>query len=286
MATKFKEIEGYEITNWHNYNPPSIDQINLLHIEQNIELNRETINAIIRRLGAVPESGLSKEDQAIYDNSIYKTLIDHKNLIAQLDDKKLDKTIYNDEIKKIQSQIDNRLRKDIDDSSNFGYTFKKLALTQTLSVGTTSTFSGDVTMSSALTVTGKVYANDGLETTTFKATDNVTLSKALSVTGATTLSGGATIKNGATITGTLTVDKLVVTGAIECASGITCTGGSISIKEGSLTAKGSLTTTEGELRTNKNYINMAYGQNIKHTLWVQGAVPSLGGGDAVIVTVQ
>ena len=257
-----------------------------LHLEQNIELNRETINAIIRRHVAVPESGLSKEDQAIYDNSIYKTLIDHKNLIAQLDDKKLDKTVYNDEIKKIQSQIDNRLRKDIDDSSNFGYTFKKLALTQTLSVGTTSTFSGDVTMNSALTVTGKVYANNGLETTTFKATDNVTLSKALSVTGATTLSGGATIKNGAAITGTLTVDKLVVTGAIECASGITCTGGSISIKEGSLTAKGSLTTTEGELRTNKNYINMAYGQNIKHTLWVQGAVPSLGGGDAVIVTVQ
>ena len=286
MATKFKEIEGYEIVNWHNYNPPSIDQINLLHIENNIKLNRDTINAIIKRLGEMPDSGLSKEDQAIYDNSIYETLIDHKNLIAQLDKDKLDKNTYNEQIVEVQNKITNRLRKDMDDSSEFGYKFKKLELTQTLTVGTTSTFSGAVTANSTLSVAGKLTANGGLETTTFKATDNATLSKTLSVTGATTLNGGATIKSGATVTVTLTVDKLVVTGAIECASGITCKGGSISINEGSLTAKGSITTTEGELRTNKNYIKMAYDQNIKHTLWVQGAVPSLGGGDAVIVTVQ
>lgn len=283
MATTFKEIENYIKTNWHNYNPPSIDQINLLHIEDNIELNRDTINEIIKRLGVVPESGTTTEDQKVYDSSVYDTLINHKNLIKQLQNDKVDKTTYNTDKANLQAQIDNRLRKDQDDVSKFGYTFKKLTLTDSLSVGTTSTFSGAITASSTLAVAGKLSANGGLETTTLKATGATTLTNTLNVSGAATLTKGLTVSGGEKVTGTLTVDNLVVTGGISC-NGAGTFGGNISCYE--LTANRQVTVNcvdNGNFWVKKNYIEM--GNSAEHRLWVQGANVSLRNGDALIRTV-
>lgn len=283
MATTFKEIENYIKTNWHNYNPPSIDQINLLHIEDNIELNRDTINEIIKRLGVVPESGTTTEDQKVYDSSVYDTLINHKNLIKQLQNDKVDKTTYNTDKANLQAQIDNRLRKDQDDVSKFGYTFKKLTLTDSLSVGTTSTFSGAITAGSTLAVAGKLSANGGLETTTLKATGATTLTNTLNVSGAATLTKGLTVSGGEKVTGTLTVDNLVVTGGISC-NGAGTFGGNISCYE--LTANRQVTVNcvdNGNFWVKKNYIEM--GNSAEHRLWVQGANVSLRNGDALIRTV-
>lgn len=279
MATKFSEIEEYITTKWYNYNPPSIDQINLLHIEDNIKLNRDTINEIIRRLGAVPESGNSSENQNIYDSSIYDTLISHKDLIKKLQNDKLDKTTYNSGKADLQAQIDNRLRKDQDDVSSYGYTFKKLALTETLSVGTTSTFTGAVTAKSTLTVSGKLSANGGLETTTLKATGATTLTNTLNVSGATSMSGGLTVTKGGNITGTLTVDNLVVTGGISV-SGAGSFGGNVTCKN--LTASSGV--TGNTVTTKQNYITL--GASGEHILYVQGSNASLRGGDALIKTVS
>lgn len=283
MAATFKEIENYIKVNWRNYNPPSIDQINLLHIEDNIELNRSTINEIIRRLGKTPEGGTSVENQKIYDDSIYSTLINHKDLIKQLQNDKLDKTTYNTDKQNLQNQIDNRLRKDIDDVSTYGYTFKKLTLTDSLSVGTTSNFAGAITAGSTMTVAGKLTANSGFETTTIKASGAVTLTNTLSVSKAATISGGATISNGAKITGTLTVDNLVVTGGISC-NGAGAFGGNLSCYE--LTADRQVTVNcvdNGNFWVKKNYIEM--GSTAEHRLWVQGANVDLRNGDALIRTV-
>lgn len=283
MATTFKEIENYIKTNWHNYNPPSIDQINLLHIEDNIELNRDTINEIIKRLGVVPESGTTTEDQKVYDSSVYDTLINHKNLIKQLQNDKVDKTTYNTDKANLQEQINNRLRKDQDDVSKFGYTFKKLTLTDSLSVGTTSTFSGAITAGSTLAVAGKLSANGGLETTTLKATGATTLTNTLNVSGAATLTKGLTVSGGEKVTGTLTVDNLVVTGGISC-NGAGTFGGNISCYE--LTANRQVTVNcvdNGNFWVKKNYIEM--GNSAEHRLWVQGANVSLRNGDALIRTV-
>ena len=282
MATTFKEIENYIKTNWHNYNPPSIDQINLLHIEDNIELNRDTINEIIKRLGVVPESGTTTEDQKVYDSSVYDTLINHKNLIKQLQNDKVDKTTYNTDKANLQEQINNRLRKDQDDVSKFGYTFKKLTLTDSLSVGTTSTFSGAITAGSTLAVAGKLSANGGLETTTLKAT-GATPTNTLNVSGAATLTKGLTVSGGEKVTGTLTVDNLVVTGGISC-NGAGTFGGNISCYE--LTANRQVTVNcvdNGNFWVKKNYIEM--GNSAEHRLWVQGANVSLRNGDALIRTV-
>ena len=283
MATTFKEIEEYIRTNWRNYNPPSIDQINLLHIEDNINLNRDTINEIIRRMGVVPESGTTTEDQKIYDSSVYDTLIDHKNLIKQLQNDKVDKTTYNADKANLQEQIDNRLRKDQDDISKFGYTFKKLALTDSLSVGTTSTFSGAITANSTLAVAEKLSANGGLETTTLKTTGAATLTNTLNVSGATTFNQGLTVSGGGKITGTLTVDNLVVTGGISC-NGAGTFGGNLSCYE--LTANRQVTincVNNGNFWVKKNYIEM--GGAVEHKLWVQGANVDLRDGDALIRTV-
>lgn len=292
MATKFEEIEEYVTTKWYNYNPPSIDQDNLKHIEDNIKLNRDTINEIIRRLGIVPDGGSTSENQQIYDSSIYDTLIDFKDKIKSLQSDKLDKFTYESERGDMSTlvggttlvgAINNRLRKDADDVSKFSYTFKALTLTNTLSVGTTSTFNGAITAKSTITSTGVVKANGGLETTTLKASSNANITGTLGVTGKTTLNNGLEVKNGGKVTGTLTVDNLVVTGRIDC-------NGDVRIMknlhiDGDISRAGNI-YAEGELRTKQNYVQMAYGQAITHRLWVQGAVPSLGGGDAVIVTVQ
>lgn len=283
MATDFKEIEEYVMVQWHNYNPPSIDQDNLLHLEKNIKLNRDTINEIIRRLGIVPDEGTTGENQQIYDNSIYDTLINFKDQIKQLQDNKVDKTTYNEKVANLQSQIDNRLRKDQDDVSIYSYTFKKLTLTDSLSVGTTSSFGGAITAKSSITATGKVVANGGLETTTLKTTGGATLGSTLGVNGKTTLNNGLVVKAGGSLTGTLTVDNLIVTGGITC-NGAGNFGGNISCYE--LTANRQVTVNcndNGNLWVKKNYIEI--GGSAEHRLWVQGANVSLRNGDALIRTV-
>lgn len=292
MATKFEEIENYVTTKWYNYNPPSIDQDNLRHIEDNIKLNRDTINEIIRRLGVVPTGGTSSENQQIYDTSIYDTLINFKDKIKALQNDKLDKATYERERGDMSTllggdtlvgAINNRLRKDTDDVSQFSYTFKALTLTNTLSVGTTSTFNGAITAKSTITSTGIVKANGGLETTTLKASGNANITGTLGVTGKTTLNSGLTVKNGGNLTGTLTVDNLVVTGGITC-NGAISAGGNMSCYE--LTANRQVTVNcadNGNFWVKKNYIEM--GSSAEHRLWVQGANTSLRSGDALIRTV-
>lgn len=292
MAIKFEEIENYVTTKWYNYNPPSIDQDNLRHIEDNIKLNRDTINEIIRRLGVVPTGGTSSENQQIYDTSIYDTLIDFKDKIKALQSDKLDKATYEQERGDMSTllgggtlvgAINNRLRKDTDDVSQFSYTFKALTLTNTLSVGTTSTFNGAITAKSTITSAGIVKANGGLETTTLKASGNANITGTLGVTGKTTLNNGLVVKNGGNLTGTLTVDNLIVNGNISCTGAISASG-NMSCYE--LTANRQVTVNcadNGNLWVKKNYIEL--GGSAEHRLWVQGANTSLRNGDALIRTV-
>ena len=284
MATDFKEIEEYVMVQWYNYNPPSIDQDNLLHLERNVKLNRDTINEIIRRLGVVPDGGTSGDDQQIYDTSIYENLINFKNQIKQLQDNKVDKTTYNEKVADLQNRINNRLRKDQDDISVYSYTFKKLTLTNSLSVGTTSSFTGAITAKSSLTVTGKITGNGGVETTTLKTTGATTLGGTLGVNGKATLNNGLAVKSGGSLTGTLTVDNLVVTGKITC-SGAGSFDGNITCNQ--LTANRQVTINcknGGNLWIKKNYIEM--GKSAEHRLWVQGSSASLRNGDALIRTVS
>lgn len=283
MATDFKEIEEYIMVQWYNYNPPSIDQDNLLHLEKNIKLNRDTINEIIRRLGIVPDGGTSGENQEIYDSSIYDTLINFKDQIKQLQNNKVDKTDYNAKVNDLQNQINNRLRKDQDDVSVYSYTFKKLTLTDSLSVGTTSSFGGAITAKSSITATGKVTANGGVETSTLKTTGATVLGSTVEANGKATLNNGLTVKQGGSLTGTLTVDNLIVTGNITC-NGAGSFGGNITCNE--LTANRQVTVNcndNGNLWIKKNYIEM--GASAEHRLWVQGANVSLRNGDALIRTV-
>lgn len=283
MATDFKEIEEYIMVQWYNYNPPSIDQDNLLHLEKNIKLNRDTINEIIRRLGIVPDGGTSGENQEIYDSSIYDTLINFKDQIKQLQNNKVDKTDYNAKVNDLQNQINNRLRKDQDDVSVYSYTFKKLTLTDSLSVGTTSSFGGAITAKSSITATGKVTANGGVETSTLKTTGATVLGSTVEANGKTTLNNGLTVKQGGSLTGTLTVDNLIVTGKITC-NGAGSFGGNITCNE--LTANRQVTVNcndNGNLWVKKNYIEI--GASAEHRLWVQGANVSLRNGDALIRTV-
>lgn len=283
MATDFKEIEEYIMVQWYNYNPPSIDQDNLLHLEKNIKLNRDTINEIIRRLGIVPDGGTSGENQEIYDSSIYDTLINFKDQIKQLQNNKVDKTDYNAKVNDLQNQINNRLRKDQDDVSVYSYTFKKLTLTDSLSVGTTSSFGGAITAKSSITATGKVTANGGVETSTLKTTGATVLGSTVEANGKATLNNGLTVKQGGSLTGTLTVDNLIVTGKITC-NGAGSFGGNITCNE--LTANRQVTVNcndNGNLWVKKNYIEI--GASAEHRLWVQGANVSLRNGDALIRTV-
>lgn len=284
MATDFKEIEEYVMVQWYNYNPPSIDQDNLLHIEKNIKLNRDTINEIIRRLGVIPDEGGSGSDEDIYDSSIYDTLIDFKDQIKQLQDNKVNKSEYNTKISDLQNQIDNRLRKDQDDVSTYSYTFKKLTLTDSLSVATTSSFGGAITAKSTITATGKITANGGIETSTLKTTGATILGSTLEANGKATLNNGLTVKQGGSLTGTLTVDNLIVTGDITC-RGDGNFDGNIECYE--LTADRQVTVnckSSGNFWVKKNYIEM--GTSAEHRLYVQGKNASLRNGDALIRTVS
>ena len=283
-----KPIEQYVRTEWHNYTPPSIDQNKLNHLEENMKLNRDTINAIIERLGIKTEGGSSKDDD-IYNNPIYTTLIAHKNELERLEKDKLDLSKYNSQLgdftklqggKTLVEAINNRLRRDIDDSADHTYTFKKLILKNGTSEGLNVT--GSATISRNLTVAGinssaLIKSTAGMETTTLKATDAVTFTNTLGVTGKITGNGGLDISNGANVTGTLTVDNLVVKGSISCAGNATFNnnvGAKTLTTSSTITSEGDI-RTKGALRSKKNYLDLAYDEGIRHRLWVQGANPRI-----------
>lgn len=294
-------IENYVPTEWHNYIPPSIDQNKLNHLESNMKLNRDTINEIIRNLGIKPD-GTTVEDSKIYDNPIYQTLIAHKNELARLEKAKLDLTKYNSQLgdfTKLQGgatlvdAINNRLRRDIDDSANHTYTFKKLILNNGTSEGLKVT--GSASISKNLTVAGitssgkvTITSADGLETTKLKATDVVTLTKTLGVTGKITGNGGLAITNGASVAGTLTVDNLVVTGTISCAGNATFNNnvGAKTITTSSTITADDAIRTKKAFHSTDEYIEFHWNSNPLHKLYVHGGGQGLGTGDAFIQTVS
>lgn len=284
-----KPIENYSPTQWHNYLPPSIDQERLNHLEDNLLLNRDTINEIIRNLGVKPE-GTTVEDGKIYDNPIYETLIAHKNELARLEKDKLDKKTYNTNLgdmtklqggKTLVDAINNRLRRDIDDSADHIYTFKKLILTSTdansFSTSGGVTIGKNLAVAGTTTLTGALAANGGITTTTLSASGDATFAKAITVTGKTNANGGLAVKNGANIAGTLTVDNLVVTGTIRVNGNATFdknVGAATLTTSSTITSEGDI-RTKGALRSKKNYLDLAYDEGIRHRLWVQGANPRI-----------
>lgn len=299
-------IENYLPTNWQNYIPPSIDQDHLNHLEDNVKLNRDTINEIIRRLGIKPADVGADSD--IYDNAIYDTLRTFKAELARLENAKLDKSVYNNHLgdmtklkggSTLVDAINNRLRRDIDDSADHTYTFKKLILTNPNSVGLS--VAGSATIGQTLTVagitsSGKVTVThaDGIATTKLTASKAVTFAETLGVTGKITGSGGLTITNGGKITGTLEVDNLRVTGNITCDGNITSAktvqgkdvNGTSTVTAKNATVSDGLTingSNNGDLWVKKNSILL--GGSAEHRLWIQGANVSLRNGDALIRTV-
>lgn len=294
-----KPIEQYIRTEWHNYIPPSIDQNKLNHLEKNMQLNRDTINAIIERLGIKTEGGSSKDDD-IYSNPIYTTLIAHKNELERLEKDKLDLSKYNSQLgdfTKLQGgstlveAINNRLRRDIDDSADHTYTFKKLILKNGTSEGLNVT--GSATISRNLTVAGinssaLIKSTAGMETTTLKATDAVTFTNTLGVTGKITGSGGLDISNGANVTGTLTVDNLVVKGSISCAGNATFNNnvGAKTITTSSTITADDAIRTKKAFHSTDEYIEFHWNSTPLHKLYVHGGGQGLGTGDAFIQTVS
>lgn len=294
MSSTFEKIENYTPTSWHNYNPPSIDQINLAHIEKAIKLNRDTINEIIDRLGEVPESS-SVSEQSVYDTSIYDTLISLKEGISGIEDGKIDVTRYETEIgdirnlqdssnpKTIVSAINNRLRRDIDDNNG----------THTLTVGNlisngTATITGNTTIGGTLTVTGATSLRN-----TLSVNGGTTLSSTLSVTGAATLSSSLDITGITTAHNTLRVPENNT--RIECrevnssnlvyAANVFATGGSghIEIGSGNSTIGGSLSageTTLSSLRINSDHVQFSN----ERRLYVTNASIGLSDKQAQIVT--
>ena len=294
-----KPIEQYIRTEWHNYIPPSIDQNKLNHLEKNMQLNRDTINAIIERLGIKTEGGSSKDDD-IYSNPIYTTLIAHKNELERLEKDKLDLSKYNSQLgdftklqggKTLVEAINNRLRRDIDDSADHTYTFKKLILKNGTSEGLNVT--GSATISRNLTVAGinssaLIKSTAGMETTTLKATDAVTFTNTLGVTGKITGSGGLDISNGANVTGTLTVDNLVVKGSISCAGNATFNNnvGAKTITTSSTITADDAIRTKKAFHSTDEYIEFHWNSTPLHKLYVHGGGQGLGTGDAFIQTVS
>ena len=294
-----KPIEQYVRTEWHNYTPPSIDQNKLNHLEENMKLNRDTINAIIERLGIKTEGGSSKDDD-IYNNPIYTTLIAHKNELERLEKDKLDLSKYNSQLgdftklqggKTLVEAINNRLRRDIDDSADHTYTFKKLILKNGTSEGLNVT--GSATISRNLTVAGinssaLIKSTAGMETTTLKATDAVTFTNTLGVTGKITGSGGLDISNGANVTGTLTVDNLVVKGSISCAGYATFNNnvGAKTITTSSTITADDAIRTKKAFHSTDEYIEFHWNSTPLHKLYVHGGGQGLGTGDAFIQTVS
>lgn len=296
-----KPIENYIPTEWRNYIPPSIDQDKLNHLEENVKMNRDIINEIIKRLGIKPSS-VSAADNTLYNTPIYETLIAHRNELERLEADKLDIKKYNTQLgdfTKLQGgstlvdAINNRLRRDIDDSAMHQYTFKKLILSN----GTSSALevTGSATISKSLSVAGitssaLVKSTAGMETTTLKASGASTFGNTVTVTGRIIGNGGTTISNGANITGGLTIDNLAINGTITCAGDATFRKNITSnetITGKNITAQQNLTCScnnSGDLIIYKNSILLGKQGTPTHRLWVQGAKPSLGDGDVALLS--
>lgn len=280
------KIENYIPTEWRNYIPPSIDQEHLNHLEENVKLNRDTINDIIERLG-IKSSSSSTEDDDIYNSAIYDTLISFKDKIKNLEDSKVNQSAYDKKIAELETKINGKLSKITDDSGAYTYTFKKLILQQTSSSASALEVTGAASISGVLTVAGitssaVITAQKGISTTTLSASGAVTVGNTLTVTKGITGNGGITITNGGTITGTLTVDNLRVTGAITCDGAINANSATITEK---LIAKN--VTAEANIKgknvtATNNYIT--FGDARK--LYVQASKPTLNGTDAAILTVS
>lgn len=293
-------IDDYKAVEWHNYLPPSIDQDNLNHLENNVELNRDTINEIIRNLGIKPD-GTSVEDQKIYDTPIYETLIAFKNELKRLENDKLDKSKYNKDlgdITKLQGgsnlveAINNRLRRDIDDSANHIYTFKKLVLnngnSEALNVTGSATITKRLTVA-GITSSGKVNVThtDGIETTSLRVNNAATFRSTLGVTGLLTASGGVSTNN-MSASGTITTANLTVNTKLDSKDITTvktlAASGAISTAS-TITADGDI-RTKGTFRSTAENIEFHWGQSPTHNLYVHGGSQSLGTGDAFIQTVS
>lgn len=296
-----EEIESYSQVNWHNYIPPSIDQDNLNHLERNLNLNRDTINAIIRNLGIKP-NGVSIEDQKIYDTPIYETLIEFKNELKRLERDKLDKSKYNTDLGDITQlqggsnlvdAINNRLRRDIDDSADHIYTFKKLVLNNGTSEALNVTGSSTITKGlnvAGITSSGKITVNhtDGIETTKLKVNGATTFVSTLTVGGLLTANGGIKTNGDQTTTGTITTANLTVNTKLDSKNTTTVktlsASGAISTSE-TITATKSIYTSDA-FHSTKEYIEFNWGKTPLHKLWVHGNTQSLGTGDAFIQTVS
>ncbi len=296
-----EEIESYSQVNWHNYLPPSIDQNNLNHLEENLNLNRDTINAIIRNLGIKPD-GTSVEDQKIYDTPIYETLISFKNELKRLEKDKLDKSKYNSDLGDITqlqggsnlvTAINNRLRRDIDDSADHTYTFKKLVLNNGTSEALNVTGSATITKGLnvvGITSSGKVTVThtDGIETTKLKVNKETTFASTLTVSGLLTANGGIKTNGDQTTTGTITTANLTVNTKLDSKNTTTVktlsASGAISTSE-TITASKDIRTS-GAFRSTAEYIEFHWGASPLHKLYVHGSTQPLGRGDAFIQTVD
>lgn len=297
-----KEIPNYNMTEWHNYLPPSIDQTNLNKLEENVNLNRDTINEIIRNLGIKPDD-TSVDDSNIYDTPIYETLINLKNKIAALEKNKLDVNKYNSDLgyggdisniiannpndRTIIAAINNRLRKDADDTTPYKCTFGSIEITST--------------SNTALNVAGGVKVRSALEA-------NSITTSSLTVNGTTTLNS-LKVNNNAVISGSATVGSLSSSGTISAPNAtltnITSTGvingarieASSMVKVGNpsstwdvqiipngiicvgINASGAINC--GSLSTSANNIILN-----GHRLYVHGGSQSLNDTDAFIKTVS
>lgn len=299
-----KIIVDYNPVEWNNYLPPSIDQNNLNHLETNVELNRDTINEIIRNLGLVPAGGAGNNAD-IYNTPIYDTLIKFKNELARLEKDKLDKSEYNKNLGNIKNMqggtdlvtaINNRLRRDIDDTAQHTYTFKRMVLTngtsEALSVTGTAKVSGLITAQAGLTSAGKVNVThaDGIITTKLNASGAVTFASTLTVTGKISGASGLAVTGDSTVTGKFTSSTLVSNGTFSCGGNATFNA-NISATAGTITGKNVIGNDSvkancqngGDLQSAHNYIGLG---NNSHKLWVQGARPSLGSGDVVLLSVS
>lgn len=290
-------IEDYVAVQWNNYLPPSIDQDNLNHLEQNVLLNRDTINEIIRKMGIKPDE-ITIEDAKIYENPIYETLIAHKNELERLERDKLDLAKYNEDLGDITQlqggstlveAINNRIRRDIDDTALHTYTFKKLILSsdgEALNAIGTGVLTGRLTVG-GVTSSEVIKANAGIETTTLKTTGAATFGSTVDATGKITGNGGLEITNGANLKGTVTVDNLIVTGTIQCTGNATFSNnvGAKTITTSSTITSDADIRTRGAFRSTQEYIQFHWNASPTHTLYVHGGSQGLGGGDAFIQTV-
>ena len=297
-----KEIPNYNMTEWHNYLPPSIDQTNLNKLEENVNLNRDTINEIIRNLGIKP-SGTSVDDSKIYDTPIYETLISLKNKIAALEKDKLDVNKYNSDLgyggdvsnliannaseKTLIAAINNRLRKDTDDTTPYKCTFGSVEITSTsnsaLNVAGGAKVKGALEANSI--TTSSLTVNGAATLSSLKVNNNAVISGSATV-GSLSSSGAISAPNATltniTSTGTISAARVEVSNIVKVSNssstwevqiipnGITCVG---------INASGAISC--GSLSTSANNVTLN-----GHKLYVHGGSQSLNDTDAFIKTVS